>query len=60
MRPWFHESQHAVKIVVLVQLGRNHHGILIERYTEDMVHVQRPGATTTRSTPRGLFAVRPQ
>ncbi|KAF4119259.1 hypothetical protein GMORB2_4778 [Geosmithia morbida] len=48
MRLWFHESEHAVKIVILVKLYRNNRSILVEKYAEGPVAVQRPGATTTR------------
>lgn len=53
MQLWFHESQHAVKIVLLAKLNRGDHSILIEKYTEELAPIPRPGPTT-RSTPRVL------
>ncbi|KAF4119511.1 hypothetical protein GMORB2_4641 [Geosmithia morbida] len=54
---WFRESEDAVEMVVLVKLCRDDHSILVEKYTEGPVAVQRPGATTTRSARGGLAPV---
>lgn len=48
MQWWFRQSQHQVKIVILVKMQGHRQTILFEKYTERPA-TQRPGATSTRA-----------
>lgn len=50
MEWWFTESNHDVKIVVLVKLDRAHNMIVLEKWQEEQLPAQ-PGIPITRSAP---------
>lgn len=55
MRWWFFNSNHEVKIVLLVKLDQNDHEIQIEKWEEEQP--ARLGATTARQTALALHPV---